>query len=157
MLSIVLESLDATDLLGTQLASVVEQGDVIELTGEPGSGKTTLVGALARAMGITEPVRSPTYTIAHRYDGPTTSLSHIDLYRLDGALDAQTWGDIEPYFESGVGCIEWPGEGMKFWRPQAARIWRVTLEYVGGGDANSRRLSIDSIPNLDISARIRVP
>ena len=59
-----------------------------------------------RALGVTQPVTSPTYTIGHRYEG-RVPVSHLDLYRLTEVSEAD-WGAVEPYFEGAVCFVEWP-------------------------------------------------
>ena len=81
-------------------------GDVVAVSGELGSGKTTFVRGACRALGVTGPVTSPTYTIGHRYDAPVP-ISHIDLYRFEGMSDAD-WGALEPYFDDAIVFVEWP-------------------------------------------------
>lgn len=121
-----LPDLDATEQLARALAPRLRSGDVLELVGDLGAGKTTFTGALARALGSREPARSPTYTVAHRYalaDGRW--LSHLDCYRAHGTLDESAWGDVAEYFDSGIACVEWP-EAIRPWlagRP----CWRLAL------------------------------
>ena len=79
------------------------------VAGELGSGKTTFVRGACRALGVTSPVTSPTFTIGHRYDG-TVTVSHLDLYRFAGVSHAE-WGDLEPYFDDAVAFVEWPEAG----------------------------------------------
>ena len=81
-------------------------GDVVAVSGELGSGKTTFVRGACRALGVTGPVTSPTYTIGHRYDAPVP-ISHLDLYRFEGMSDAD-WGALEPYFDDAIVFVEWP-------------------------------------------------
>ena len=81
-------------------------GDVVTVSGELGSGKTTFVRGACRALGVTQPVTSPTYTIGHRYKGRVT-VSHLDLYRFAGVSEAD-WGALEPYFEDAIVFVEWP-------------------------------------------------
>jgi tRNA threonylcarbamoyladenosine biosynthesis protein TsaE len=81
-------------------------GDVVTVSGELGSGKTTFVRGACRALGVTQPVTSPTYTIGNRYEG-RVDVSHLDLYRLD-TISAADWGALEPYFEDAVCFVEWP-------------------------------------------------
>jgi len=81
-------------------------GDVVTVSGELGSGKTTFVRGACRALGVTQPVTSPTYTIGHRYQGRVT-VSHLDLYRFAGVSEAD-WGALEPYFEDAIVFVEWP-------------------------------------------------
>ena len=89
-------------LLGERLGL----GDVVLLTGELGAGKTTFVRGACRALGVEQPVTSPTYTVGNRYRG-STAVSHLDLYRFRG-FSAAEWGDLEPYFDDAVAFVEWP-------------------------------------------------
>ena len=99
---------------------------MLELVGEIGAGKTTFTAALARALGATEPVRSPTYTVAHAYElADGTTLAHLDCYRTRGTLDEAAWGDVEPYFDSGIAVVEWP-EPVRAWLT-GRRTWRLEL------------------------------
>ena len=95
-----------------RLAAVLDPGAVVTVSGELGAGKTTFVRGAARALGIAEPVTSPTFTIGHRYRG-RIDVSHLDLYRYAGVSGAE-WGDLEPYFDDAVVFVEWPeaGEGV---------------------------------------------
>ena len=95
-----------TEAVAAQLASVLEVGDVVTVSGELGSGKTTFVRGACRARGITAPVTSPTFTIGHRYAG-NPDVSHLDLFRFQG-LSAAEWGDLEPYFQDAICFVEWP-------------------------------------------------
>ena len=71
-----------TEALGAELAAALSAGDVVLVRGELGAGKTTLVRGAARALGVTDPVTSPTFSIGHRYRGAGVTVSHLDLYRL---------------------------------------------------------------------------
>jgi tRNA threonylcarbamoyladenosine biosynthesis protein TsaE len=95
-----------TEALGARVAEHLRQGDVVTVSGELGSGKTTFVRGACRALGVTQPVTSPTYTIGHRYVG-RLPVSHVDLYRFAGVSTAD-WGALEPYFENAVCFVEWP-------------------------------------------------
>ena len=94
---------EETEAVAARLAADLRRGDVVTVSGELGAGKTTFVRGACRALGVTEPVTSPTYTIGHRYDG----VSHLDLYRFAG-LSAAEWGDLEPYFDDAIAFVEWP-------------------------------------------------
>ena len=78
-------------------------GSVIALHGELGSGKTCFVQGLARALGIAEPVASPTFTLVHEYRG-RLSLYHVDLYRIAGPREAQNLG-LDEYLDVKYACI----------------------------------------------------
>jgi tRNA threonylcarbamoyladenosine biosynthesis protein TsaE len=79
---------------------------VVTVSGELGAGKTTFVRGACRALGVAQPVTSPTYTVGHRYEG-RVPVSHLDLYRFQALSDAD-WGALEPYFDDAVVFVEWP-------------------------------------------------
>lgn len=88
------------------LMESLEPGTVIALHGELGAGKTCFIQGLAVAMGITDPITSPTYTLIGEYEG-RMKLNHIDLYRLSNSVEALGIG-LEEYLESdGITAIEW--------------------------------------------------
>ena len=102
-----------TEALGAALASRLTIGDVVTVSGELGSGKTTFVRGACRGLGVEGPVTSPTYTIGHRYEG-RVPISHVDLYRF-ASVSAPEWGDLEPYFDGALVFVEWPqaaGDGL---------------------------------------------
>jgi len=124
-----------TEAIAAELASGLVAGDVVTVSGELGSGKTTFVRGAAHALGVTAPVTSPTYTIGNRYRA-ALDVSHIDLYRFE-SLSAPEWGDLEPYFEDAVVFVEWP-EAAAGLLPQA-RV-AVRLRHI---DERRRAISID--------------
>jgi tRNA threonylcarbamoyladenosine biosynthesis protein TsaE len=97
--------------LGERLAGKLKQGSVIVLRGGLGAGKTCLVKGIARGLGITESVTSPTYTIISEYSarlsGETVPLYHIDAYRLNGDADFENTGAGELMGGGGIAIIEW--------------------------------------------------
>lgn len=131
-----------TEALAAELAARLAPGDVVSVAGELGAGKTTFVRGAARALGVTEPVASPTFTIGHRYEAPTP-VAHLDLYRFAG-LHAADWGDLEPYFEGTIAFVEWPEHGGD-WLPKARAA--VTLSHV---DESHRRVSIAADDDLGL-------
>ena len=88
---------EETEALAAELALRLVSGDVVTVSGELGTGKTTFVRGACTALGVREQVTSPTYTIGHRYHGAGVEISHLDLYRFKG-VSAAEWGDLEPYF-----------------------------------------------------------
>jgi len=101
---------EETEALAAELAVRLVPGDVVTVSGELGSGKTTFVRGACRALGVRERVTSPTYTIGHRYHGERGEVSHLDLYRFEG-VSAAEWGDLEPYFDNAIAFVEWPEAG----------------------------------------------
>ena len=98
-----------TEEIAGVLAHALRPGDVVTVSGELGAGKTTFVRGACRALGVTDHVTSPTFTIGHRYHG-RLPVSHLDLYRFQ-SVSAAEWGDLEPYFEDAVAFVEWPEAG----------------------------------------------
>ena len=131
---------EETEALAARLAARLRAGDVVSVTGELGAGKTTFVRGAARALGVTEPVSSPTFTIGHRYDA-SPPVAHLDLYRLQG-IDPSEWGDLEPYFDGSIAFVEWPEHGGA-WLP--GRRATVTLSHV---DERHRRITITGDDDL---------
>jgi tRNA threonylcarbamoyladenosine biosynthesis protein TsaE len=101
---------EETEAVAADLARRLVAGDVVTVSGELGSGKTTFVRGACAALGVREQVTSPTYTIGHRYHGERGEVSHLDLYRFQG-VSAAEWGDLEPYFEDAIAFVEWPEAG----------------------------------------------
>jgi tRNA threonylcarbamoyladenosine biosynthesis protein TsaE len=121
-------SAEATAAVAADLAGRLAVGDVVTVSGELGSGKTTFVRGACRALGVTAPVTSPTFTIGHRYRGDV-DVSHLDLFRFSGVSPAE-WGDLEPYFEDAIVFVEWPEAGARVLPP--ARVAAQLLH--AGGD-----------------------
>jgi tRNA threonylcarbamoyladenosine biosynthesis protein TsaE len=118
-----------TEALGAELAAELRDGDVVLVRGELGSGKTTLVRGAARALGVADPVTSPTFSIGHRYRAANVTVSHLDLYRL-GGLEQEDPALLDDYLGPGrIAFVEWPLEDSRE-LPQA-RL-RVTLSHRGG-------------------------
>ena len=128
---------EETEALAARLAADLAPGDVVTVSGELGSGKTTFVRGACRALGVVEHVTSPTFTIGHRYSGSCSTVSHLDLYRFRG-MSAAEWGDLEPYFDGTIAFVEWPEAGAGVLPP--ARV-RVRLRHAEEGH---RLISIDS-------------
>ena len=97
---------EETESVAARMAEVLSPGDVVTVSGELGSGKTTFVRGACRALGVTDIVTSPTYTVGHRYHG-RVPVAHLDLYRFTAVSPAE-WGDLEPYFEGTIAFVEWP-------------------------------------------------
>ena len=117
-----------TESLGAQLAAGLRDGDVVLVQGELGSGKTTFVRGAARALGVTDAVTSPTFSIGHRYRARGVTVSHLDLYRLAG-LAQEDPALLDDYLGPGrIAFVEWPKDGAP--ELSDARL-RVTLAHGG--------------------------
>jgi tRNA threonylcarbamoyladenosine biosynthesis protein TsaE len=129
----------ATEQVAAELARELSPGDVVLVSGELGAGKTTFVRGACRALGVTAPVTSPTFTIARRYEAGVP-VSHLDLYRL-GDLDeedpALLAGELSP---ERITFIEWPEVGTPAGLDRARVAARVRREHRGG---DRRRLRIE--------------
>lgn len=126
-----------TESLGADLAQLLGDGDVVLVRGELGSGKTTLVRGAARALGVHDPVTSPTFSIGHRYKAHALTVSHLDLYRLAG-LEREEPELLADYLGPGrIAFVEWPPDGEA---ELADARMRVTLSH-GGGDR--RRIEVE--------------
>ncbi|MDX6622342.1 MAG: tRNA threonylcarbamoyladenosine biosynthesis protein TsaE [Solirubrobacterales bacterium] len=111
----------ATEALGARVAERLAAGDVVVVSGEVGAGKTTLIRGACRALGVTEPVTSPTFTIGQRYGGGRLPVSHLDLYRLR-SLEDEDPALLDDYLGAdAVAFVEWPAAG-------AERLGRPALE-----------------------------
>ena len=118
---------EATRKFGFDLGALARPGDVISLSGPLGAGKTTLAQGLAQALGINEPISSPTFVLMNEYRG-AIPLLHLDAYRLEGLnYDELRDAGWEEFVErsDAVRLIEWP-EMVSQWLPKPR--FRVTLE-----------------------------
>ena len=96
-----------TEAVGEALAKLLQPGTVVAYQGDLGAGKTAFTRGLARGLGYTEPVTSPTYTIVNEYLGGRLPLFHFDMYRLKSSDDLWAIG-WEDYLERGGVCaVEW--------------------------------------------------
>jgi tRNA threonylcarbamoyladenosine biosynthesis protein TsaE len=122
------ESAAGTEAAGAELAGRLGPGDVVLISGELGSGKTTFVRGACRALGVEGPVTSPTYTIGQVLAG-RVEIAHLDLYRLD-SLSSEDPSLLDDYLTpERVGFVEWPGIGDGAIGRVAAR---VRMEHAGG-------------------------
>lgn len=119
---------DETEAAGAQTGAELAPGDVVLVSGELGAGKTTWVRGACRALGVSGPVTSPTFTIGQRYAG-RVPVSHLDLYRLAG-LGGEDPALLDDYLgPDRVAFLEWPEVA----EPALERVTlRVRLEHLGG-------------------------
>jgi tRNA threonylcarbamoyladenosine biosynthesis protein TsaE len=117
-----------TERIGARLAERLRVGDVVTVSGELGSGKTTFIRGACHALGVDGPVTSPTFTIGHRYSADP-DVSHLDLYRF-ASVSAAEWGALEPYFDDAICFVEWPEAAGSTLPPVRAA---VTLRHTEDG------------------------
>jgi tRNA threonylcarbamoyladenosine biosynthesis protein TsaE len=136
-----LECLDEAALgeLAAAVAGVLEPGDVVVLSGEVGSGKTTFVRAAARELGVTGRVTSPTYQLARGYeglkDGRRVIVNHMDLYRLEGIEDRDVL-ELDDYLDpDAVTFIEWA-------EPALGVVRDPSLVHISHETPTTRRISL---------------
>jgi tRNA threonylcarbamoyladenosine biosynthesis protein TsaE len=99
-------SADETHALARRVGAVLRPGDVVVLDGELGTGKTVFAKGIAVALGVTEPVVSPTFTVVREYDAPTP-LVHVDVYRLDHVQELHDLGFDDLVGGDAVTVVEW--------------------------------------------------
>lgn len=126
-----------TEALGARVAARLGPGDVVVVAGEVGAGKTTLIRGACRALGVSEPVTSPTFTIGQRYGGGRLPVSHLDLYRL-GSLEGEDPALLDDYLTAeAVAFVEWPAAA-------AERLGRPALEVrLRHADGERRAIEVD--------------
>lgn len=122
------EGPERTEALAADLVAGLRPGDVVVISGGLGAGKTTFVRGAARALGVSGPVTSPTFTIGRRYEG-RVPVSHLDLYRLAGLADEDP-GLLDDYLTpDAIAFIEWPEAAAGLIDEPAAR---VEIRHAGG-------------------------
>jgi len=119
-------SAEETIALGRELAPLLAPPKLVLLRGDLGAGKTTLVKGIAQGFQAAseEDVTSPTFTLVHEYRGPSATLYHIDLYRVDTPRELETLGLDDLMSENSLLLIEW---GEKFPRFERERDVEIAL------------------------------
>lgn len=112
---------------GTEFARGLGLPACVAFHGDLGAGKTTLVRAMARAMGFLEPVTSPTYALVHEYHSPRGPVHHVDLYRLEGEHQLPQLGWDELVRSRGLVLVEWAERAGLAMPPGTIHL---TLEHV---------------------------
>ena len=140
-LTVVTTDVEETRRVGACLAPLLEPGDVVAISGDLGTGKTAFVQGLARGLGVSTPVTSPTFTLINQYRYPTGLLQHVDCYRLgDAVLEMWDAGLQDMVGDGDIVVIEW-AERLELLLPLeriAVRFLylderRRQLEFVGFG------------------------
>ena len=126
--SVSLEDEAATAELGSRIAQALRAGDAVLLSGELGAGKTALARAILRALGVTEHVPSPSFTLVQGYETRDLTLRHFDLYRIEDERELEELG-LEDALADGAVLIEWPDRALARLPEESLRVdLRVTSE-----------------------------
>ncbi len=136
-------SAEETIALGHKLVPLLAPPKIVLLRGDLGAGKTTLVKGITEGFQAAseEDVTSPTFTLVHEYRGPSATLYHVDLYRVDTPRELETLGLDDLMSENSVLLIEW---GDKFARFERERDVEIVLERVS---ENERKIRVYSANN----------
>jgi tRNA threonylcarbamoyladenosine biosynthesis protein TsaE len=136
----VTRSVDETRALGEGLGrSLLRAGDVVVLAGDLGTGKTAFAQGVAKGLGVTEPVVSPTFTIVREYEG-RLPLTHVDVYRLDRLQELHDLG-FDELLDEGVTLVEWGDVATQLLPPERLE---VSLS-LAGAEAGDREISLSPV------------
>lgn len=122
------------EVFGMELASTLEPGDIVALIGDLGTGKTTLTKYIAKGLGVTENIDSPTFNIVKEHKSGRLPLFHFDVYRLSGGDELLDIGADEYFYADGVCIIEW-ADIVADVVPDKAKV--ILIEY---GDKQGERI-----------------
>src|SRR5919198_5008422 len=129
-----------TEAAAERLSAQLQLGDLLLLTGPLGAGKTTFVRGLARGVGSSAHVSSPTFQLVRIYPG-RLQLAHVDLYRLAASVELADLG-LDELLDQGAVAVEW-GDRLGLSGPQPGRCGRVLIEPAG---PEARRLRLEGEP-----------
>ncbi len=132
-----------TEALGARLGRRVPPGTVIAYTGDLGAGKTAFTRGLARGLGVTDRVTSPTFTIVNEYEGGRLPLFHFDMYRLGSSDELYDIGWEDYLARNGVCAVEW-SENVD----DALEADAIRVDLRRGDDAGQRRITVWNGPDL---------
>lgn len=136
---IVSRSVQETEQVGRDISDKIEKGRVISLRGSLGAGKTVFAKGFARALGISEAIVSPTFTLVQEYDGKI-KMYHLDLYRLSGEDEFESMGGEDFLYPSdGVTLIEW-SEKIEDMLPDDTVYVNITIN-----DDLTRKIEIEGL------------
>ena len=134
---------DETRAVGEALAGLFRARDAAALTGELGAGKTTLVQGIARGLGVTDQVVSPTFTLVREYRGTELEIAHVDVYRLDRVQDVMDLGLHELGDGEALLLVEW-GDAVEALLPPEHLVIELTSTPEDGG-VDARAISVTGI------------
>ena len=133
-----------TEELGRRLGERLKPGAVVAFTGDLGAGKTAFTRGLARGLGISQRVTSPTFTIVNEYDGGRLPLFHFDLYRLSSSEELFDIGWEDYLSRGGVCAVEWSERA-----DDALEEDTIRVDIRRGEGDGQRRLKVTNAPSLE--------
>ena len=134
------QSVTDTENIAFDFAKRLNPDDTVLYTGEMGAGKTYFTKGIARALGVTEEVTSPTFALINEYYG-ALNIFHFDLYRISSFDDLYAIGFFDYFGRNGVLCIEW-SENISFDMDYPASVYRVSISKTGD---TSREITIEKV------------
>lgn len=143
MLTFTTSSAEETITLGEKIGRLLKKGDIIAMQGTLAAGKTTITKGIAKALGITDTITSPTFCLISEYQGKMP-LYHMDVYRLDGTEDFINLGTDDMLYGDGVSIIEW-SEKIMDELPSNTIVLKITPQ-----DDGKRLIEIDNWKNGEI-------
>ena len=143
MLTFTTSSAEETITLGEKIGRLLKKGDIIAMQGTLAAGKTTITKGIAKALGITDTITSPTFCLISEYQGKMP-LYHMDVYRLDGTEDFINLGTDDMLYGDGVSIIEW-SEKIMDELPSNTIVLKITPL-----DDGKRLIEIDNWKNGEI-------
>ena len=136
----VTHSREETESVGARLADALTEGRVVAFTGDLGAGKTAFTRGLARGLGISDRVTSPTFTIVNEYEGGRLPLFHFDMYRLGSSDELFDIGWEDYLARGGVCAVEW-SENVS----GALEEGSVLVEIRRGARDNQRVIAVEGV------------
>ena len=132
-----------TEALGQRLAERLQPGDVIAYTGDRGAGQTAFTRGLARGLGLTERITSPTFTIVNEYQGGRLPLFHFDMYRLGSSEELYEIGWEDYLARGGVCAVEWSEIVADALEEDCIRV-----DIRQGDTENQRKITVEGVEDL---------
>jgi tRNA threonylcarbamoyladenosine biosynthesis protein TsaE len=135
-----------TETMGLHIAKCIESPAVFAFRGDLGAGKTTLIRAMLRSLGITGPIKSPTFSLVESYQLPKKSieLHHFDLYRIEDEAELEFIGFRDYFSHNMICCIEWPERA-----PNALGAYDVDFSFLSVNDMH-RVLKVTAMSALGV-------
>lgn len=137
MFKIRLKGLKETEDFGIRLGKLLKGGDIVSLTGDLGTGKTTFTKSIGKGLGVDDYITSPTFTLINEYEG-RYKLYHFDVYRLENVEELEDLGFEEYFYSNGVTIVEW-GDKIDKFLPRE----RIQINIEKGKELDERIFNVD--------------